>query len=293
MIDSNLLKLATGLNSYGISVDGAGTADSQFFNTILTFIEDHKYASIINKNEKIKAVFVRLKDQHVLDDRIDKIIVDDPKWYFFTLVNYLSLIKERSASVVSDLARIHSSAVISSQGVIIEDDVIIEAGVVVLDDVLIKRGAVIRAGAVIGVNGFEHKRTSRGMLTVGHDGGVVIGEYAEVGPNCTVVKGFSYRNTIIGRDTKLDGLVHYAHGVQSGERCLIAASAMLAGNVTLGHDVWVGPGSAISNRLSLGDKAFVTIGAVVVRDVAAGEKVTGNFAIPHLKFIKNLMRSLK
>lgn len=293
MIDSSLIELATGLNAEGVFVDGLGTADSRYFDSILTFLDDKKYAPIVNKNENIKAVFVRSHEQSSLNERIHKIIVDDPKWYFFTLVNYRSLVKRRSESIISESAKVHSSAVISTHNVLIEDDVIIEAGVVVLEDVVIKRGAVIRAGAVIGINGFEHKKTSRGMLSVGHDGSVIIGERAEVGPNNTVIKGFSYRNTIIGAETKLDALVHYAHGVQSGERCLIAASAMLAGNVTLGDDVWVGPGSSISNRLFLGDKAFITIGSVVVKDVAAGEKVSGNFAIPHLKFIKNLVRSLK
>jgi UDP-3-O-[3-hydroxymyristoyl] glucosamine N-acyltransferase len=293
MIDSDLIRLATGLSTDGLFVDGVGTADSQNFNSVLTFLDDKKYSSIVNGNENIKAVFVRSDDQFVLDERISKLIVDDPKWYFFTLVNHLSSVKNRSNSVVSESANIHSSVVISAQGVVIEDDVVIEAGVVILEDVIIKRGAVIRAGAVIGVNGFEHKRTSRGLITVGHDGGVIIGECAEVGPNNTVIKGFSYRNTVVGPETKLDGLVHYAHGVQSGQRCLIAASAMLAGHVTLGNDVWIGPGASISNRLTLGDKAFVTIGSVVVRDVAAGEKVTGNFAISHVRFIKNLKQSLK
>jgi UDP-3-O-[3-hydroxymyristoyl] glucosamine N-acyltransferase len=293
MIDSDLIKLATGFESNSLCFDGVGVADSKAFESVLTFMDDSKYVSAVNANDKVKAVFVRDGEQSLLRGDICALVVDDPKWYFFTLVNYLALVKVRSASVISAFASIHDSATIASIGVIVEDDVVIEPGVIVMEDVTIKRGAVIRAGAVLGVNGFEHKRTSRGMLTVAHDGEVIVEERSEIGPNNTIIKGFSYRNTVIGADTKLDALVHYAHGVQSGKRCLIAAAAMLAGHVTLGDNVWVGPKASISNRISIGDGAFVTLGSVVVRDVGVGEKVTGNFAVPHAKFIRNLKKSLK
>ncbi|MGE7957524.1 hypothetical protein ACQKQA_13215 [Pseudomonas sp. NPDC089530] len=293
MIDSDLIKLATGFESNALCFDGVGVADSKAFESVLTFMDNSKYVSTVNANDKVKAVFVREGEQSLLRGDICALVVDDPKWYFFTLVNYLALVKVRSTSVVSAFASIHDSATIASVGVIVEDDVVIEPGVIIMEDVTIKRGAVIRAGAVLGVNGFEHKRTSRGMLTVAHDGEVIVEERSEIGPNNTIIKGFSYRNTVIGADTKLDALVHYAHGVQSGKRCLIAAAAMLAGHVTLGDNVWIGPKASISNRISIGDGAFVTLGSVVVKDVGVGEKVTGNFAVPHTKFIRNLKKSLK
>jgi len=161
-----------------------------------------------------------------------------------------------------------------------------------LKDVVIKSGAIIRAGAVVGVDGYEHKRTSKGILTVAHDGKAIIGENAEVGVNSNIVKGFSYRDTVVGSETKIDALVHYAHGAQCGSRCMIVASAMVAGHVTIGDDVWIGPNASISNRISIGDGAFVSLGSVVVQDVPAGTKVTGNFAIPHVRFIRNLKVSV-
>lgn len=57
-------------------------------------------------------------------------------------------------------------------------------------NVKILRQAKIRAGAIIGVDGFEHKKTTRGLLSVIHDGEVIINERAEVGPNNTIIKGF-------------------------------------------------------------------------------------------------------
>lgn len=289
-ITSDLIKDVFGLITNNIDVDVLGVVDTQTASSILTFLDNGKYVRQINRNMAIKATFVKVDDADSLRSDIEKIVVDDPKWYFFSLMSEIAHRRKRHVTKISEAAIIHESAQIAEYGVVIADNVTIEPGVVVLPDVTIGAGATIRAGAVIGAEGFEHKRTSRGMLSVVHDGVVVIKCRAEIGPNNTVIKGFGYRPTIIGEDTKLDALVHYAHGVQSGARCLIAANAMLAGHVTLGNDVWIGPSASISNRIMVGDNAFVTLGAVVVKDVNAGETVSGNFAVPHRLFMKNMVK---
>ena len=110
---------------------------------------------------------------------------------------------------------------------------------------------------------------------------MILGKNVEIGANTFVAKGFAYKNTMIGDDTKVDALVHYAHSVQSGKRCMIVANALLGGHTVLGDDVWVGPSATISNRINIGSNAFIALGAVVVRDVEAGERVAGNFALPY------------
>ena len=67
---------------------------------------------------------------------------------------------------------------------------------------------------------------------------------------------------------------------------------MVAGSTTIGDDVWIGPGASISSEIVIGNGASVTIGSVVVRDVAPGQKVTGNFAVDHKKFIA-FMRKIR
>ena len=290
-ITSQIINNLFNLNTTNINVDGLGVSDTDIFPSILTFLDKKIFKEQVNKNSKISAAFVKKSDAELLRSDIIKIIVDDPRWYFFSLLNALEKIKIRSKSAISSSAKIHSSAQISETDVFIGEDVVIEPGVVIMAGVKILRQTKIRAGTVIGVDGFEHKKTSRGLLSVVHDGEVIINERAEVGPNNTIIKGFSYRPTIIGEDTKLDAQVHYAHGVQSGSRCLIAASAMLAGHVTLGDDVWIGPAAAISNRVSIDNGSFITIGSTVTKDVAANEKVTGNFAIAHNVFMRNLVKN--
>jgi len=293
IISSDLIKLVFNLDFTTFSVGGLGVAGSKKFPTMLSYMDNKKYLHELNSNENVKVVFVRPEDSVVLREGIIALAVDDPIWYFFTLLNYLAVNKRREKSFISSKALIHPSVVISDVGVVIGDDVVIEPNVTILQDVEVRSGAVIRAGAVLGVDGYEHKRTSRGILTVAHDGKVIVGKDSEVGVNSNIVKGFSYRDTIVGEQSKIDALVHYAHGVQCGPRCMIVASAMIGGHVTIGCDVWIGPNATISNRVTIGDGAFVTLGSVVVQDVPAGQKVTGNFAIPHMTFIRNLKASVK
>lgn len=275
------------------SVGSIGVADTKSASGVLTFLSDAKYLNHVNGNSDIKAVFLEKNQDLKLRDDIVAIYVDDPKWYFFSLLNYLATNRKREKTRIESSAVIHPSAVISDIGVVIGERVVVEPNVTIYPDVIIEDDVIVRAGAVLGVDGFEHKRTSRGIVSVAHDGYVLIKRAAEIGVNSNIVKGFSYRDTIVGEETKIDALVHYAHGVQTGYGCMVVASAMIAGHVTIGNNVWIGPNASISNRLIIGDDAFITFGSVVVKDVPTGQKVTGNFAIPHTRFIRNLKASIK
>ena len=293
MITAELLFQSTGIKFDCPSFSSLGLAESDSSNNILSLLADAKYAQSVNNNPNIKGAFVTEQNKSALRTDIVPLVVEDPKWCFFTLVGYMGANKHRQPTVIAPTADIHPSAVIAPQGVVIGDNVCIEPNVTVMPDVIIGNDTLIRAGAVIGADGFEHKRTGQGILSVTHDGEVVIGRKVEIGSNNFIAKDFSYRKTIIGNETKTDALVHYAHGVQCGERCLIAANATIAGNVSIGDDVWIGPAATVSNRLNIGNKAYITIGAVVVRNVKAGEQVTGNFAMPHTKFMNNYRNGLK
>ena len=118
-----------------------------------------------------------------------------------------------------------------------------------------------------------------------HAGGVRLGDRVELQANTCVDRAIFGGFTEIGEDTKCDNLVHIAHNVKIGRRCLLAAQAMIAGSVTIGDDVWIGPSAAVLSEITIGDGAYVTIGSVVTRNVAPGQHVTGNFAIDHDKFI--------
>lgn len=277
-----------------LNYDGLGLLITTSGGNLLSFIENPKYIAQVNQNSSIHGVFCTKEIAELKQFRsgIDAIVVEDPKWFFFSLVDYLAKNKKRLETKIHESTQINSTAYISPLGVVIGKNCIIEPHVTIHSDVTIGDNVVVRAGAILGGEGFEHKKTSKGMLSVTHDGELKISNNVEIGANSHVAKGFSYRPTVIGAYTKLDAFVHYAHGVQCGSECLIVAHAMIGGNVDIGNNVWIGPSASVTNRITLEDNCFITLGSVVTRSVKSGETVTGNFAIPHQKFLRNLKRSL-
>jgi len=294
IINSEILYNILGKNfEENIHFENLGWANTNIPNS-LTFIDDERYIYELAKNPNIKGVLTTKEIAESINGQLKIIVSEDPRWDYYTIYNYLakSLYKE-VPSIISPYAHIHRTAFVSEWNVVIGKNSVIGPNVSILSDVKIGQDSIIRAGSVIGTEGFEYKRTSKGILPVFHDGGVVIGNNVDIGGNTVIDKGFAHRHTIIGDDTKIDNLVHVAHGAQIGKRCLLPASCLIAGSTTLEDDVWIGPNASISSQLVVGKGAYVTIGSVVTKNVEPNSKVTGNFAIPHHKFLKNLRNDLK
>lgn len=259
----------------------------------LTFLDDSKYVKELLQNSNIKGVITtsKISTETSWPSHFKVIVNEDPRYAFYSLQNEVTNISFKESSFKSTIdssARIHKTAYIADERVVIGRNVVIEPNVTILEDVEIGDDCVIRAGSVIGSEGFEHKKTSKGLLSVRHDGKVILGNRVEIGALNSISKGFAYRNTIVGDETRTDNLVHIAHGVQIGKRCLFPASCMIAGSCNIEDDVWIGPNASISSQVTIGKNAFVTIGSVVTKDVKEAEKVTGNFAIPHMLFLRDL-----
>ena len=151
--------------------------------------------------------------------------------------------------------------------------------------------SVIRAGTVIGSEGFQVIRAGDDVIRVVHAGTVRIGRGVDIHANSCVDRGL-FGETTVGDNSTIDDLVYVAHEVTIGRRCLIGAHAVINGSTVVGDDAWVGPGAVLSNGVTLGAGANVTLGAVVTRDVAPGARVTGNFAIDHERFLA-FIRSMR
>lgn len=185
---------------------------------------------------------------------------------------------------------ISNRANIAGNSVTIGDRVIIEDNVTIYDHVKIGNDCVIRSGAVIGGKAFTFARTKDNRILGMEDlGQVVLGDRVEIFSLTHVAKGILPTDTtFIGDDAKIDALVQIGHGSVIGKRTLIAEGAVIAGNVCIGDDAWVGVNATVSNRIRIGDHARVSLGSVVTKNVANGQTVTGNFAIDHSTFLRNL-----
>jgi UDP-3-O-[3-hydroxymyristoyl] glucosamine N-acyltransferase len=286
------LREAIGLESVtDFECDDIGLVDDHSYARLLTFLDDERFLDNIVANTSIVAVLVGPALAGAVQS-VGRVVVEsgDPRHDFYSLHNWIALRQmSETPTTIDPTAVIHPGTYISPHDVIIGQRCVLEPNVTVLPGVQIGESCVIHSGAVLGVEGFEHKRTTRGVLSVIHDGLVVLGDNVVVGAATCVARGFRWRSTLIGDECKLDNLIHVGHGAQLGRRCFIAASAMLAGS-TIGDDAWVGPNATISNGLTIGSGAYVTLGAVVTKDVGPNERVSGNFAVPHEHLLEHVRR---
>lgn len=193
-------------------------------------------------------------------------------------------------------ANVSDRAYVAPMNVRIGPRAVVEPNATIRERVVIGADSIIRAGAVIGMEGFEFKgpamrqgRASRAAwdygatnVAVPHAGSVRIGERVEIQANSTIDRSVFRVPTSIGDDTKLDNLVHIAHNVVIGQRCLIAAGAMLAGSTTVEDEVWIGPSAVISSGVRIGKGAAIVIGATITKDVAAGERIASDLKVYRL-----------
>ena len=256
---------------------------------MLVFLESERYLDGVLRHPSIRCVITTAALADRLPARLGVAISQAPRRDFFKFHNHLA---ERTDFYWRDFAtEIAPDAIISPAAHIAERNVrigrrtVIEPHVTVLPHTILGDDVIVRAGCVIGSQGFQFIRSGDEILPVAHGGGVRLHDRVEIQANSSIDRSIFGGFTEVGEDTKFDNLVHVAHNVKIGKRCLLAAHAMIAGSVVIGDDVWIGPSAAISSEITIGDRANITLGSVVTRDVAADQHVTGNFAIDHEKFI--------
>jgi len=291
-IDDRLLESALGLPApRAFRCARLGLVNSADPDT-LSFLDDPKFLGALRENPNVTAALVTpALDTALADSPVTRVVCDDPRYYFYALHNHIAdATYERVPSRIDPTAAVHPRAFVSEYNVVIGARTVVEPNATVLPDVVIGAQCVVRAGAVLGSEGFEHKRTSRGILSVRHVGRVVLGDHVEIGANACLDKALNDRDTVIGDYTKVDNLVHIAHGVHVGRNSFVIACAMVAGSVTVEDDAWVGPNASVAPQVTVGRAGFVSLGSVVTRPVAPGQHVSGNFAIDHRRFLEFLKR---
>lgn len=254
----------------------------------LVFIEDAKYVPEILNKPNISGILTKEEIVPLIPKGMGVGTSSNPRKSFFKVHNYLAKTEfygKPFKTQISPGAIIHPTAYVAERNVLIGKGCYIGPHVSVLEGSLLKDNVIVRAGSVIGTEGFEFKRIEGEVVAVTHTGGVLLHNNVEIQANCCVSKSVFGGFTEVGEYTKVDNLVHIAHNVVIGKRCLLAACAMVAGSAVIGDDVWIGPSASISSEVTVGNNASITLGSVVTKNVAPSQRVTGNFAIDHDKFI--------
>lgn len=140
----------------------------------------------------------------------------------------------------------------------------------------IAQGVDIGDYCKIGRDGFGWARDKDGSLVkIPHKGNIVIERNVTIGSNVCIDRAVT-GSTVIGEGTKIDNLVHIAHGAKIGKHCLIVAGVVIGGSSEIGDYSYIGMGALIKNKVTIGKNVLIGMGAVVTKDVPDNEIWVGN-----------------
>jgi UDP-3-O-[3-hydroxymyristoyl] glucosamine N-acyltransferase len=176
--------------------------------------------------------------------------------------------------------------VVIGPGAEIGEDCIIHSHVAIRERVTIGHRVILHDGVVVGSDGFGFAPQKDGThLKIPQLAGVVIEDDVEVGANSTIDRP-AVGETRIGAGSKIDNLVHLAHGVALGRRVLLAAQVGIAGSTTVEDDVMMAGQSGVTGHVRVGRGAKVGAKSAVLQSVDAGAFVTGHPAFEHTEWRK-------
>jgi UDP-3-O-[3-hydroxymyristoyl] glucosamine N-acyltransferase len=176
---------------------------------------------------------------------------------------------------------------ILGDGVAVGDDSQLYPSVTLYAGTALGKRVIVHSGAVIGSDGFGYIPGKGGDAhrKIPHVGRCLIGDDIEIGSNTCIDRG-SVDDTIIGSGTKIDNLVHIAHNVRIGARCLIMAQAGIAGSCQVEDDVIIAGQAGVSDHVTIGRGARLLVQSGTTADIPADGTYFGTLARPHREYLR-------
>ncbi|MFT3996465.1 MAG: UDP-3-O-(3-hydroxymyristoyl)glucosamine N-acyltransferase [Asticcacaulis sp.] len=143
----------------------------------------------------------------------------------------------------------------------------------------------LASGVRIGEAGFGVSGDHAGLIDVPQLGRVILQDDVSIGAGTCVDRG-AYDDTVIGEATKIDNMVQIAHNVKIGRNVIVAAHSGLSGSVQVGDGAMFGGRAGVIDHIDIGVGAKVAAGAIVFKDVPAGQMWSGFPAKPSRQFLR-------
>lgn len=201
---------------------------------------------------------------------------DCPKQVFCTILNDLHgkgqfellLAHTDAEATVAKSAIIHSNVYISKGAVIGESAVI-------LPNTFIGEDVIVSPNATIGTDSIGQFAKLKERTRVSHVGGVWLSDGVEVGPVTCIDRGISGEFTFIGRETKVDNLIHIASGATIGSHVSLPGSSYVGNDAVIEDGAWIGPKTAVEARVRIGANAYVGTGCLIATNQPSQSLVYG------------------
>jgi UDP-3-O-[3-hydroxymyristoyl] glucosamine N-acyltransferase len=240
----------------------------------LVFVDHPKYYdTCINSN----ASFIIINKETMVPEGKALLIVENPFEAYCKIAHHFRPFEPaykmiNDTSVTGENTFIYPSAFIGNH-VTIGKNCIIHPHVSIMDHCIIGDHVVIQPGTVIGSDAFYYNSKKDRELwykKMPSCGRVIIEDFVEIGANCTIDRGVSH-DTIIGKGTKFDNMIHIGHDTVIGKNCLFAANVIVAGVVTIKDGVTLWGGVIVNKTLTIGENA-VLLGRTGVGGSLLGNK---------------------
>lgn len=206
---------------------------------------------------------------------VPNLIVQDPEAVYSTIISMLEQRPQIPRRPEALKERFPNAALECGENVWIAEGAILSGRIIVGNDVIIK------AGAVIGQEGYEFQKDKQGVQhRIPSQGGIIIGDGAEIGANTCIDRGI-YGDTVIGRQVKISNLCHIAHDVVVGNGTMIGAKVSISFFAQIGENCTLGAGATLRDNIQIGAGVFVGIGAVVTESILDKHSVFGNPAVEY------------
>lgn len=281
--------LTTIANWIGATIHGAKTLNATGINEIhkveegdLVFVDHPKY---YDKCLSSRATCIIINQEVPCPAGKALLVVDQPFEAYLEIVRRFRPFLPADAPI-SDTAVIGERSYISTgvhigHHVQIGADCRIDPGVVIRDHCVIGDRVVIQSGTVIGSDAFYYN--AKKDRTVWYKrmescGRVVIEDDVEIGASCNIDRGVTH-DTVIGRGSKLDNMIHIGHDTVIGKNCLIAAQVGIAGAVNIGDGVIIWGQVGVSKTLDIGANAVVLSQSGVITTLEGGKSYFGTPAV--------------
>jgi UDP-3-O-[3-hydroxymyristoyl] glucosamine N-acyltransferase len=181
-------------------------------------------------------------------------------------------------AIIGDRTVIHANVTIGP-GSRLGSDCVIHSNVAIRERCAIGDRVILQNGVVVGSDGYGFARRGDGTHEkIPQVATVVIEDDVEIGANSAVDRP-AIGETRIKSGTKIDNLVHIAHGVTVGHNVLMAAQVGIAGSTDVEDDVVFGGQVGVVGHLTIGRGAVLGAQAGVTNSIDAGAFVAGYPAI--------------
>lgn len=286
-------------NLIGAKVIGNSTAMATGINEIhkveagdLVFVDHPKY---YDKCIQSAADFIIINKETSFPEGKALLVVEQPFEAYLKIVRHFRPFIP-ATQFISESAQIGEGTYLApgvfvGHNVVIGKDCRIQPNVTIMDNCVIGDRVIIQSGTVIGSDAFYYNTKKdrevwyRKMESCGR---VILEDDVEVGAGCTIDRGVSH-DTLIGKGTKMDNMIHIGHDTVTGKNCLIAAQVGIAGAVEIGNGVVMWGQVGISKTLSIGDNAVINAQSGVPSSLEGGKVYFGTPVLDAREKMKELV----